>query len=112
MNTSIIPNLTKTLRALSVLFASLGAFWIAVPFATIIGVTMGGAHTTALGWQGYIRGSLTYLLAAIVLFLCYRVSRREHRGTLATVLLWTVAIATGVYAAFFVFVMLRLMIRH
>jgi hypothetical protein len=112
MNTSTIPNLTKTLRALSVLFASLGAFWIAIPSATVIGVTMGGAHVTGLGWQDYIRGSLIYLLAATVLFLCYRVSRREHRGSLATLLLWSVAIATGAYAAFFVFGILRLMIQH
>jgi hypothetical protein len=112
MNTSTIPNLTKTLRALSVLFASLGAFWIAVPLATVIGVTMGGAQIQGFGWQGYIRGSLIYLLAATVLFLCCRVSRREHRGTLATALLWLVAIATGAYAAFFVFSLLRVMIQH
>jgi hypothetical protein len=73
---------------------------------------MGGAHTTGLGWQGYIRDSLIYLLAATILFFCYRVSRREHRGSLATVLLWLVAIATGAYAAFFVFSLVRLMIQH
>jgi hypothetical protein len=106
MNTSTIPKLTKTLRALTVLFASLGAFLIAAPLATVIGVTMGGAHIEGFGWQGYIRGSLIYLLAATVLFLCCRVSRRENRGTLATVLLWSVAIVTGAYAVFFVVGML------
>jgi hypothetical protein len=100
VNTVTTSALTKILRAFAVLFASLAVFWIAIPSVTIIGLKAGGAQTTGLGWQGCIIRSLIYLLAATVLLLCSRVSRRDHRGSLAEVLLWSVAIVTGAYAAY------------
>jgi hypothetical protein len=100
MNTSTLPSLIKTLRALSVLFASLGVFWISIPLVT-------GIH-----WQNYVQGTLKFALVAIVLFSCYRYSRHDKRSSLATALLWFLVLATGIYGAIFLFGLLRVMIQH
>jgi hypothetical protein len=98
MNTSTLPSLTKTLRALSVLFASLGVFWISIPLVT-------GIH-----WQSYVQGTLKFGLAAIVLFSCYRYSRHDKRSSISTALLWILVLVTGIYGAIFLFGLLRVMI--
>jgi len=106
MNTTKILNLTKTLRALSMLFMSLSVLIIAIPLSSILGVhTVQGVHAGDFGWSGWIRFALLLVLIGSVLFGCYMFSRQK-RGRLATVLLWSAALVSGVYAAMSLFSLL------
>ena len=108
MNTQTIHGLAKTLRALSVFFASLSVLIIAIPLSSILGVhTVQGVHAGDLGWLGWIRSALQFVFIGAVLFGCYIFSRQK-RGRLATVLLWSAALACGVYAATLIFEMLHM----
>ena len=103
MNTQKIDGLGKTLRALSVLFVSLSVLIIAGPLSIILGThTVAGVHNGDMGWPVIIRYAAMFVLVAAVLFCCYLFSRREKRGLLATVLLWSAAIVAGGFAARFV----------
>ena len=104
MNTQTIHGLPKTLRALSVLFISLSVLVVAVRLAFVIGVhTVPGVHVGSTIVTSCIYSALILTLVAMILFCCYRFSRREQRGWLATTLLLGVAIITGAYAALLIF---------
>jgi hypothetical protein len=110
MNTRTIQGLAKTLRALSVFFVSLSVVNIAIPLSSILGVhTVQSVRAGDFGWPGWIRFALLLVLIGAVFFGCYRYSRQK-RGPLATVLLWSTALAGGVYAAMLLFGMLHTMI--
>ena len=110
MNTQTIHGLAKTLRALSVFFLSLSVLIIAIPLSSILGVhTVQGVHAGDLGWPYWIRFALLLVFIGAVLFGCY-VYSRQKRGQLAIVLLWSAALAGGVYAAVLLFGVLHTMI--
>jgi hypothetical protein len=107
MNTEPIHGLGKTLRALSVFFVSLGVLISAVPLSTVLGVhTVQGVHIGGdLGWPSWIRSASVFVFIGAALFACYMLSGQK-RGRLARVLLWSAALAGGVYAAKLIFGML------
>jgi hypothetical protein len=110
MNTQTIDSLAKTLRALSVFFVSLSVLIIFIPLSSVLGVhTVQGERAGNFGWHGYIRFALLLVLIGAFLFGCY-VYSRQKRGQVTTVLLWSAALAGGVYAAVLLFEMLHTMI--
>jgi uncharacterized BrkB/YihY/UPF0761 family membrane protein len=104
-----MPTLAKILRALSVLFMSLGALMIAIPLSIVLGT---GMHVNDMPWLGSIYFAITFALVGTVLFWCYRFSRRDKRSSLTTALLWCVVLATGIYGAMFIFSLLHIMVQH
>jgi hypothetical protein len=108
MNTQTIPGLAKTLLALSVFFASVSVIIIAIPVSYFLGVhTVQGVHGPGL--FDSVPSALWFVLIGTVLFGCFILSCQK-RGRLATGLLWSAALAGGVYAAMLMFGMLHRMI--
>jgi hypothetical protein len=102
MNTRTIIDLSKSLRAFSVFFVSLGLL-------VLVPTTMSyclcdyarGVDAITPGWLVRIQSAIIFVLAGMILLCCYLVARREKRGVLATVLLWGTTLGAGVYAAMF-----------
>jgi hypothetical protein len=113
MNTQTIHGLAKTLRALSVLFISLSVVIIAAPLSAVVGThTVAGVHNGDMGWPATIRYAVMFVLIGAVLFCCYLFSRREKRGLLATVVLWSAAIVAGGFAAMLIFRLVFSLVSH
>jgi len=112
MKTTKITTLTKPLRALSLLYASLGACWVDIPLAILIVSIRQGSPITAIRWPSYICSAAMFALVATVVCIYYRLFPPDKRSSLKTALLWFVVLATAIYSAIYLLGSLRVVVQH
>jgi hypothetical protein len=109
----MLQSLGKILRALSVLFVSLGVFIIAIPLSRVLGThTVPGVHEGNMGWPSWIHSALIFVFIGAVLFCVHLFSRSQKQGLLASVLLWGATLAGGAFGAFVIYEMLRVIVGY
>jgi uncharacterized BrkB/YihY/UPF0761 family membrane protein len=109
MNTRTIIDLAKSLRAFSVFFVILSVLVFIPPLSILLCDYAEGHDAVGTSLLERIHSAIIFSLIGMILFCCYQISRRQNRGVLATLLLWSATLAAGIYGANFTYGFLRWM---